>query len=337
MSEDECKTGHYYDRLKQTLDELGKRVHQIQPPTGSIPEIDGIDICGNILPKEGSMGGDHIIYIDFNKRYNLEARIEAIENKWEEDIKEFSPKEMQNNRFLRKKEEEKNNIIKALKSNRNKAGVLVADIKGHDESASFIVGMLHQSFLTGVLYELKINGELTTNLFEKLNTRFYNSSTLDDFFTMIYGEITDEGTFRFLSAGHPAPLIFSNEFNHFVEIPQKMITNFPPIGILPSEKDVDANLIKSVLGYKQEYKVNEIELMGNGDIMFLFTDGLTELENNQNKLFFTTTLQELLIEKKFLTAKEICTAVKDSIYDFNPNPPDDITYVVIKKTLCQLY
>jgi serine phosphatase RsbU (regulator of sigma subunit) len=153
---------------------------------------------------------------------------------------------------------------------------------------------------------------------------------------MIYGEISDEGTFRFLSAGHPAPLIFSNEFNHFVEIPQKMITNFPPIGILPSEKDVDANLNTSVLGYKQEYKVNEIELMGNGDIMFLFTDGLTELENDQNKTFFTTKLQDLLKEKKFLTSKEICASIKDAIYDFDPNPPDDITYVVIKKTLCLL-
>ena len=146
-----------------------------------------------------------------------------------------------------------------------------------------MVGMLHQSFLTGALYELKIYGRITTNLFEKINTRFYNSSSVDDFFTMIYGEISEEGKFKFISAGHPAPLVFSNKFDHFMDIHSENIVNFPPIGVIPSSKDIDAAMSKSILGYKQEYQVNQIELMGNGDIMLLYTDGLSELENSKGE------------------------------------------------------
>lgn len=331
MKHEECKECAFYSRIKNTLDILDRRVKYIKPPAGEIPEIKGIDIYGETLPKEGTIGGDHIIYLDFNKRYNLSARIKKIEEKWQEDIKEFSKEELLNNPYILKKKKEKDEIINALKNNGHKAGVLVADVKGHDESGSFIVGMLHQSFLTGALYELKIYGHITTNLFEKLNTRFYNSSSVDDFFTMIYGEISEEGKFKFISAGHPAPLVFSNEFDHFMDIHSENIVNFPPIGVIPSRKDIDAAMSKSILGYKQVYQVNQIELMGNGDIMLLYTDGLSELENSKGENFSPVQLEKVLKENKSLPAKDICSAIREKIFKFSDNLQDDITYVIIKK------
>ena len=41
-----------------------------------IPELKGIDIYGETIPLDGLIGGDHIIYVDFKKRYDLEARIQ---------------------------------------------------------------------------------------------------------------------------------------------------------------------------------------------------------------------------------------------------------------------
>jgi len=222
--------------------------------------------------------------------------------------------------------------ISAVEMNRQKAGVLVADVKGHDQSGSFMVGMLHQSFLTGALYEMKIYGNITTNLFEKLNTRFYNSSSVDDFFTMIYGEISQYGNFKFISAGHPTPLVFSANKNKFMDISQVRIINYPPIGIMPSQKDIDAPLYKNILGLKKVYKINEIRLMEKGDIMVLFTDGLTEMENKKGDPFFPSHLQKILKDKKNLPAKEICLAIREAILEFNNEFQDDITYVIIKKT-----
>lgn len=332
MENQECKKCQFYDRIQHTLEQLNQRVKHIKPSPGETPEIKGIEICGETLPRQGTLGGDHIIYIDFNKRYNLSARIKKIESKWQEDIREFSREEIQSNLFIQKKKREKDRIIDALKKNRHRAGVLVADVKGHDESGSFIAGMLHQSFLTGALYEMNLYGNITTNLFEKLNTRFYNSSSVDDFFTMIYGEISENGKFQFVSAGHPPPLIFSSKYDHLLDIPQHLITNFPPIGMIPSQKDIDVSVVKSMLGFKKAYKINEINLMAKGDILLIYTDGLSELADESGEPFFPAHLENILMKSKRLPAREICPIIRHEIMKFTPSPQDDITCLVIKKT-----
>ena len=94
---------------------------------------------GETLQKEGTVGGDHIIYLNFNRRYDIDARIKRIEEKWQREMKDFSQEEQLNNRYIQRKKKEKDEIIKSLNENRTRAGVLVADVKGHDRSGSFIV------------------------------------------------------------------------------------------------------------------------------------------------------------------------------------------------------
>ena len=55
--------------------------------------------------------------------------------------------------------------------------------------------MLHQAFLVGAGYELTLNGEITIDLFEAINQRFHQSSSVDKFITMIYGEVRNDGEF----------------------------------------------------------------------------------------------------------------------------------------------
>ena len=88
--------------------------------------------------------------------------------------------------------------------------------------------MLHQAFLLGTRYEMDFSGEITSRLFENINVRFHKSSRITKYLTMIYGEIAGDGTFRFLSAAHPLPRIFSREFDRFVEINPDHLTIFPP-------------------------------------------------------------------------------------------------------------
>src|SRR6478672_12256976 len=52
-------------------DYLRKR---LMPVEGAIPQLDGIDMYGNSIPA-WTVGGDLFEYINFQQRYNIDARI----------------------------------------------------------------------------------------------------------------------------------------------------------------------------------------------------------------------------------------------------------------------
>ena len=93
-----------------------------------------------------------------------------------------------------------------LQGCQHKAGIAVIDVAGHRMTDALLAAMLHQAFLLGAIYELDRSGQITRRLFENLNTRFYQSSGTHKYVSMIYGEISEDAKFRFLSAGVPFPV-----------------------------------------------------------------------------------------------------------------------------------
>ena len=83
------------------------------------------------------------------------------------------------------------------------------DAAGHQMTDALLAAMIHQAFLLGALYELDRYGQITTRLFENLNTRLYRSSGAHKFVSLLYGEVSEEGRSGFLSAGQPLPRVFS--------------------------------------------------------------------------------------------------------------------------------
>jgi serine phosphatase RsbU (regulator of sigma subunit) len=189
---------------------------------------------------------------------------------------------------------------------------------------------MHQAFLLGSIYELEMFGNITKHLFENLNTRFYNSSSLNKYVTMIYGEIAEDSTFNFLSAAHPPPVVFSNQNNRFMEVSEDFCTSFPPIGMLPSLDVIDRNTTQSILGFKERYQLNVWKLMGTGDILLLYTDGLLEHANGTEP-YFPLHLEEKVREVKHLSARDIFDAIKTHLLAFAERK-DDISFVIIKRT-----
>ena len=279
----------------------------IKPSPGEIPSVVGLDIYGETISLLGEVCGDHIIYVDFSKRFNLDERIKRAELT------------------------DKIEISKKLKELKNKSGILLSDVSGHSITDSLLNAMLHQAFLVGASYELSNYGEISVDLFETINNRFYQSSSIDKYITMIYGEIQNNGDFRFISAGHPLPLIFSNEFNKIVNIDNLNLINFPPIGTLPSASDIDSNNVKSILGFKQRYSINTLNVMGSGDILVLFTDGFSEQQNGELN-YISDRLEKQLIATKHLAAQEIFTGIKEDFKEYCLMPDDDATIILIKKS-----
>jgi len=145
------------------------------------------------------------------------------------------------------------------------------------------------------------------------------------FITLIYGEISTTGRFRFLSAGHPPPLIFSREFDRFVEICPDRLVGYPPIGLQPAEDHADAGRYQRALGYKKRYTINELNLMGHGDVLLLYTDGLLDPESSYSQ----AQLERAISRSKDQGAKEISEAI---IADYRSaaEQVDDISLVVFK-------
>ncbi len=292
--------------LHTEIDNFQDIFRHVIPSSGDIPDLDGIDIYGRTVPLNGIAGGDHIIFVDFNRRYDLDQRIAAAEA------------------------EGRAEVAARLALNKQRAGLLIADVAGHRITDALLTAMLHQSFLLGAQYELMQHGEITVDLFENINTRFYHSSSQFKFITMIYGEIFENGKFRFISAGHPRPVVFSSHFNRIMQIDNGNFVSFPPIGIMPSRGSWEAETYRKPARFKKEYALNELSLMGRGDILLLYSDGLSEHQDENNRFFFPLMLERILAENKARPAREIYEVLVQDIQAF-ARPGDDLSLIIIKR------
>lgn len=284
--------------------------NRLTPSAGAIPCLPGIDIHGMTVPYNGIVGGDLITYVNFRERFDLDARIRAA---------------------LRNGHNKK---AEALRSLKRKGGILVADVAGHGFTDSARALMLHQAFYTSALYEMDLNGEITVHLFEQINTRFLKSATLRNlaadpdattFITLIYGEIAQTGRFRFVSAGHPVPLVFSREFDRFVDISADRLVSYPPIGLQPTEDLPDVKQYQKALGYKKRYTTNELNLLGHGDVLLIYTDGLLD----PLSAYSQAQLERAVSRARDGSAKEICESVIQDQRQATEQI-DDLSLVVIK-------
>lgn len=283
----------------------------LAPAPGAVPRIPGIDIFGVTLPFNGIVGGDLITYVNYQERFDLDTRIQRAMATGQDGV------------------------VQALQRLKRAGGILVADVAGHEFVDAMLALMLHQAFHLGALYEMDLNGEITVRLLEQINTRFLKSTTLRNlnadrdagsYVTLIYGEIASTGRFHFISAGHPAPLVFSREYDRFVDICEDRLYSYPPIGLQPIEDHADVRHYERALGYKRHYTLNELNLMGRGDILLLYTDGLLDSFSE----FARNSLERVVSRVVLQSAREICTAILEARRSMAPQT-DDLSLVVIKR------
>jgi serine phosphatase RsbU (regulator of sigma subunit) len=294
-------------RLQREIDHFtDMAVELLLPRPGELPQLEHIDVFGGTTAYNGVVGGDHIIYVDFRQRFDLRARIARAEAEGRYDV------------------------VENLRRCQRSAGIALVDVSGHQVTDALLAAVLHQAFLVGAAYELDTSGQITRHLFEHLNTRFHQSSGAHKFISLLYGEISENSTFRFLSAGHPFPVVFSNRHDRFMEVSPELCVSCPPLGIQPTFDTIDREVLSgTVLGFKDHYQTNEWTLMGAGDILLLHTDGLTEHVAGEES-YFPTRLESVVRRVKHRSAREIYQSIHDDLLAF-ANPADDVSLVVVKK------
>src|SRR5215467_13596266 len=282
--------------------------NRLMPVEGAIPHVEGIEMFGNSTPA-GTVGGDLYEYINFQQRYDIDARIQRALKLSQEFLQPLPPGTPPRNsvddhvEWLKSRPDYKPEMESAYKSARSSeqvrvaedlrelystAGVLLVDAQGHGIISAKIASTVHDTFHALVLSELDHRGKTTPDLFERLNLRLALSVTArnalgrsenenaQEIATMLYGEVHPHGYFRFVNFGHPPPLVFSAEYRKFMEVDKSRMVQFLPLGLQISEDDPDRSRYFS-LQFRHRANssdVAELTLMSPGDIFFLYTDGV---------------------------------------------------------------
>ena len=83
------------DRIREQLEDLSGELKNFQeiarylnPSPGEVPRLKGIEISGLSMPLRDVIGGDHILYIDFDRRYDLDRRIAEAKAQGRDEVAE---------------------------------------------------------------------------------------------------------------------------------------------------------------------------------------------------------------------------------------------------------
>lgn len=321
-----------------TIDEYLRE--RLMPVEGAIPHIPGIEMYGNSVPV-GRVGGDLFEYINFQQRYDLDARIQraitlakefldtlpagapprnSVDDhvQWLKLRPDYRPEMETQYRTARSSEQVR--VAEDLHELYSTAGVLLADAQGHGIISAKIASTVHDTFHAFMLAELDQHGKTTPELFENINLRLAQSVTARnalgisekenarEIATMLYGEVYPYGYFRFVNFGHPPPLVFSAEYRKFVELDKDRMVQFLPLGLQISADHPDRKRYFSMKLRPREANssdVAEITLMSPGDILFLYTDGVYDGSDDEERQH----LESVMRDHYRQSARDICNAL----------------------------
>jgi serine phosphatase RsbU (regulator of sigma subunit) len=315
---------------------------RLMPVEGAIPRLPGIEMYGNSIPA-GTVGGDLFEYINFQQRYNIDARIQRALKLSKEFLEPLPPGAAPHNsvddhvawlkskpnyrpaveaEYRQARSSEQVRVAEDLREFYTTAGVLLVDAQGHGIISAKIASTVHDTFHALMLADLDRYGRTTPELFQRLNLRLAQSVTARnalgrsdkedarEIATMLYGEVRPNGYFRFVNFGHPPPLVFSAEFRKFVEIDRSRMVQFLELGLQIPEDHPDRNRYVSLQSRERPASfspVGELTLMSPGDILFLYTDGVYDGTDDEMR----RQLETVMLGNFWKPAKEICNALLD--------------------------
>lgn len=154
----------------------------------------------------------------------------------------------------------------------SKLAVIVADVAGHGISAALIAAMLKISLQMDDIGNLP-----PVEMVSKINRRFCQILKHDDYITLCYGIVdTKHSILNLVRAGHPYPILYQASVKDAIELRSPG----PPVGI-----EMEAS-----------YKNMEVQIYP-GDVIFFYTDGLTDAIFPKKQPYENNELISLLVEK----------------------------------------
>ncbi len=195
-----------------------------------------------------------------------------------------------------------------------KLGIAIGDVSGKGIPASLLMASL-QASLRGQTVAASIG---INRVIENINRLIYAATPVSRYATFFYGQYDPVGRrLTYVNAGHNAPIILRKRD----DAPEciRLETGGPPVGLLP----------------QVTYDSGHIDLHP-GDLVILFTDGMSETMNTAEEEWGECRLIEALANSADSCPAEVVRAVFSVADTFTGGAPqhDDMTLVVFRVVDC---
>ncbi len=186
-------------------------------------------------------------------------------------------------------------------------GILIADVTGHGIPAAMVMTMAKMMF---GLYAAQIDSPSV--LLSRVNNELRNLILDNQYITVFYLIYDAENRqIRFTNAGHARPLYFRRSSGKILAL------------------DTDGLFV----GIKDDTEYEEKTLsVQEGDRLFLYTDGITELKNPKREEFGEKRLARYIMENADITGAAFCDGLLSEVRFFSGGGPpnDDIAFLDVE-------
>jgi len=187
-----------------------------------------------------------------------------------------------------------------------RVGLALADIAGKGISGALLMANLQASLRS----QYALAGEDLSRLLLAVNRLFFKNTESNHYATMFFG-LYDDSTckFAYVNCGHNAPLLLRS--GNTVERLEATAT---------------------VMGLFEQWSCTVAEAqLAPGDILVLYTDGITEAANPDGEEFGEERLLNLLQTNRDLPATDLLKKVLTEVQQFSPGEQgDDLTLIVAR-------
>jgi phosphoserine phosphatase RsbU/P len=195
------------------------------------------------------------------------------------------------------------------------AGIFICDVMGHGVRSALITSML-RALIEGLGSEAADPGQLMTHLNTELTNILKQTGTVL-FVTAVYCTLDSEtGQLRFARAGHPHPLLIRSDKKQIEVLSGQSDRGGPALGLLP--------------GAHYNTTATSLSL---GDRILLFTDGLIEAEDSDDRQFGMDGLSTSL-RRNLDRADHLLASIESDVRAFagSDDFKDDVCLVMVQWT-----
>jgi DNA-binding NarL/FixJ family response regulator len=190
-------------------------------------------------------------------------------------------------------------------------GIIVADVTDKGMGAALFMA-LSSTLLRTYAARYPTMPALTMDV---VNERILTDTRGGMFVTAFYGVLEPHtGRFRYVNAGHPPPCLVSHQKG------KKPVDHLNPTGMALGLMD------------RAQWQQKMVRL-SEGDVLVLYTDGVTEAQNPYDAFFGDDRLTEVVRSKSTCSADETLEAIFAEVHRFVGDTPrqDDIAIIVIRR------